>query len=356
MVEGIIKKGSKTKALIKYLNSNDIAVLNHNDIDELAAYALINSGISIILNTGLCMTGKYNSKGTSILIKNGIKLYEVKVSYELFNDGDYVCIRDKDLIINKYNIFTNACTNVNEAYVRKYTELSNTNANKELINFINNTLSYANEEKDKILFETSYPNINIKIKGRDVLIVVRGSFCESDLMALKSYIEFYKPVIIGVDGGADLLINNGYVPDILIGDMDSVSDLGIYRSKEIILHAYKNGYCPCKDRVDKMNVKYKILSMLGTSEDIAMLMAYDMGAEQIVLLGGHKCMYDFMEKGRKGMGSTLLTRIKIGEKLIDFKGISKIFNMNLEANNGSNILNDKYYKGIEERDALCAKM
>jgi uncharacterized membrane-anchored protein len=363
IIEGRIKTGKRTKDLIKYLDKKDIALLSHDDIDELAAVSIIDTGVKVVINTGESMTGRYESKGAALLLSNGVKLFDISLPFKMFNDGDHIILKDTgDIIINNHHYYTNVCRIVNEDYVNKQMERSRINKSIELKAFIENTLMYAQNEKDMIVLNCRYPRINTDLENKHVLVVVRGAGCENDLAALSNYISYYKPVIIGVDGGADILLNNGYTPDILIGDMDSVSDIGIYKSKEIILHAYADGTCPCIERIDKMNVKYKILPMPGTSEDVALLLAYDLGAEQMVLLGGHTSMHDFLEKGRNGMGSTLLTRIKISHKLIDFRGFSRLmiplYSNLININN--NLVAEEFCKdnqaAYKERETLCVKM
>ena len=144
-------------------------------------------------------------------------------------------------------------------------------------------------------------------------------------MAIKSYIDEVKPVLIGVDGGGDALLEFGFTPDIIIGDMDSVSDDCLLRSKEIIVHAYSDGRAPGLDRVKDLGLKSKIFTSPGTSEDIALLLAYEKNADLIVAVGTHSNMIDFLEKGRPGMASTFLVRLKVGGILVDAKGVNKLY-------------------------------
>ena len=337
--EGKVKVGTRTKELIKYLDKNDIAVIFHDDIDELAALSLIDTGVNAVLNTGKSMTGRYHAKGARLLLENRIPLYDVELPYNVFKDGDLVYIRNRDLLINDA-LYKNVCSFVNHEYINEMIKHSFNQCKGELNRFITNTIEHATMEMDAFLSYSVYPELGIQFRGRPAIVVVRNYNCYEDLKVLDAYIKRTNPVLIGVDGGADILISCGYTPDVLIGDMDSVSDIGIYRSKEIILHTYPDGICPCLGRITNLSIKYKTMSLKGTSEDIALMLAYEKGAEQIVLVGGHCCMDDFYEKGRLGMGSTILTRMMIGSKLIDFRGMGKI----LEC------LNNK------EDEAICIKL
>lgn len=333
-IEGFVKIGTRTKELIKYLTSEDIAVIQHDDIDELAAEALINARLKAIINTGRSMTGSYFSRGSAMLVSNNIQLYDTNLDITDFKDSDFVRIKGKDLILNSSCMFSNSCLSVNNEYIQQRTLECSFNHSNQLSAFINNTLDYAERDKELILNFNDYPVVNTNINGRNVIVVVRSAESREALLSLKSFIEIKNPILIGVDGGADTIVSCGFTPDILIGDMDSVSDLGIFRSKEVILHAYLNGSCPCLSRIAALNIKYKVLPMIGTSEDVALLLAYDKGASSITLIGGHNSMTDFSERGRGGMGSTLITRLKIEDRLIDYRHINKL---NTLLNNNDNL-------------------
>lgn len=322
-LQGRIKVGAKTKKLVNFLYPGDIAVIRHDDIDELAASALVYTGAKAVINTGKSLTGRFEAAGATILLQNNMRVIDVSLPLESFKDNDIVTVLDNDIIVRNY-VHKNVCTAVNWDYINKRHQMSKENEKNEILRFIDNTINYAAEEMDKLVCFSGYPELYTQLEGRHVVIVVRNSNSLEEMNMLRNYIERHKPVFIGVDGGADLIVNCGYTPDILIGDMDSVSDIGIYRSREIILHAYEDGRCPCLDRIVSMNIPYKILPMRGTSEDAALMLAYHKNSELIVLVGGHSCMYDFMCKGRQGMASTFIARTLIGNRLIDCKGLGMI--------------------------------
>lgn len=322
-LQGRIKVGSRTKKLVNYLCPDDIAVIQHDDIDEMAAIALAHTGTKAIINTGRTMTGRFNSRGAAALMQNNMIVFDTSLPLICFRDNDIVTILDNDIIYNSF-IYKDVCSIVNWDYIKKRKLEAEINENNEIIKFIDNTIEHTTKEMCRLVCFSGYPKLDTRLEGRHVIIVVRNSSSLEEIIILRSYIEKYNPVFIGVDGGADLIVNCGYVPDILIGDMDSVSDIGIYKSREIVLHAYEDGYCPCLERIAPMNVPYRILGMIGTSEDAALMLAYHKGAELIVLVGGHSCMQDFMCKGRHGMASTFIARNLIGSKLVDCKGFAII--------------------------------
>lgn len=322
-LQGRIKVGLKTKKLVNYLCQDDIAVIHHDDIDEMAAIALIHTGVKAIINTGRSMTGRFKSTGAITLIESNMIVIDTVLPMDYFKDDDVVAVLDNDIINNSF-IYEDVCTVVNWDYIKKRQLEAETNENTEIIKFINNTMEHTTRDLDRLVYFHEYPKLETRLEGRHAIVVVRNNTSLEEIALLKNHIEKNNPVFIGVDGGADVIVNSGYTPDILVGDMDSVSDIGIYKSRELLLHAYANGYCPCLQRIAQMNIPYNIIRIAGTSEDVALMLAYHKRAELIILVGGHSCMYDFLCKGRPGMASTFITRVMIGSKLVDCRGLGII--------------------------------
>ncbi|SEM69757.1 Uncharacterized membrane-anchored protein [Candidatus Frackibacter sp. WG12] len=328
-IEGTLKLGRKTKELVKRLNGEEIVVIDHKDIDELAANSLINKGVKVVINAKSSITGKYPNLGPEKLVENGVLLLD-EVGSNIFmnlSDGDRVHIKDNKVI--KEGIRIAKGTILSEERLNTMLKESKENLENELEKFIENTLEYAKKEKD-IILGLKIPKIDTDIKGEHVLIVVRGQNYKEDLETISLYIKELRPILIGVDGGADALLEFGFKPDIIIGDMDSVSDNALQIGSEIIVHAYPDGRAPGLERVRNLNLEAKKFPAPGTSEDIAMLLAYEKGAELITAVGTHSNMIDFLEKGRAGMASTFLARLKVGNKLVDAKGVNKLYNSRLQ--------------------------
>src|SRR5881227_2936886 len=175
--------------------------------------------------------------------------------------------------------------------------------------FAANTMEYMKRERALLLDGVGVPDVSTAIDGRHVLI--------------------------GVDGGADALIEAGYQPDMIIGDMDSVSDGALTCGAEVVVHAYPDGRAPGLPRVQELGVDAITFPAAATSEDVAMLLADDKGAQLIVAVGTHATLVEFLDKGRGGMASTFLTRLKVGGKLVDAKGVSRLYRHSMS---GSSLL------------------
>jgi len=325
IIRGYAKKDVKTKSLVNRLRQNDIAVISHRDLDEVAALHLTERKVRAVINCAESISGRYPNQGPKILSEAGIPVID-NIGKEVFDkirENDFIEIIDDSLYLNK-EIICKVNILSKEEVARK-TELASENLKKILYDFVENTLTYAEKEKQYLLEPVAIPPVNVKIKGKHVLIVVRGKNYKEDLKAIRPYIMDVNPVIIGVDGGADAVLEFGIKPDIIIGDMDSVSDDCLKKCKEIIVHAYPDGTAPGMQRLEALKIDARKFCYPGTSEDIALILAYENKAELIVTVGSHTNMIDFLEKGRKGMASTLLVRMKVGYKVVDAKGVSELY-------------------------------
>lgn len=325
VISGIVKKDVKTKDLIPRLRPGDIALIRHCDIDEVSAKLLVAAKIKAVINTEQSSTGRYPNPGPRILLDADILVLDVADS-EVFNviqDGIMLGIEDrrifqKGMLVGEGVVLT---SDMIDSSLKTASE----HLPKLLESFVENTLEYAKQELCLVTGDLNIPDITTEIRGRHTVVVARGKNYMEDLSALRSYVEEKKPVLIGVDGGGDALREFGYVPDIIIGDMDSVSDETLKSGAEIIVHGYMDGRAPGMERIKSLGLEGKVFKAPGMSEDIALLFAYESGAELIVAVGTHSNMIDFLEKGRKGMASTFLVRVKIGSILVDAKGVSILY-------------------------------
>ncbi|MGD8189094.1 putative cytokinetic ring protein SteA [Brevibacillus ginsengisoli] len=329
----------KTKQLCMRIQPGQIAIIAHEDVDEVAAEALIEANVRAVINTKSFMTGTYPSIGAKRLLESKIPLFEVvgDSPMEIMSLQDQSTVRITTSLLLQVLHHNGWATYAQLAVVTpdsiwKKTQIANAQLDRTLSQFIDNTLMYAKWEKDIFLKPLPKLSLQTQIAGRHVIVVVRGKHYREDLQMLSSYIKECRPVLIAVDGGADALLESGYQPDLIIGDMDSISDDALRCGAEIVVHAFVNGYAPGHERVERLQLVHQLLPAPGTSEDVAMLLAYEEDAELIVTIGTHTNMIDFLEKGRKGMASTLLVRTKIGPKLIDAKGVSQLYQPRVTAN------------------------
>jgi uncharacterized membrane-anchored protein len=324
-VSGVARLDRRTKNLTKRLRPGEIAVIDHVDLDRVSAEALVSTGVAAVINVADSISGRYPNLGPEILADAGIPLVD-GVGPEIFarvGEGDVVRVEEGKVFIGLTEVASGTLQSL--ASIGSAMEEARAGLSVQLEAFAANTMEYLRRERDLLLDGVGVPDIRTDLDGKHALIVVRGYNYKEDLNALKHYIREYKPVLIGVDGGADALVDAGYKPAIIVGDMDSVSDATLRCGAELVVHAYRDGRAPGAERLEHLGLDAVIFPATGTSEDVAMLLADSKHADLIVAVGSHAALVEFLDKGRAGMASTFLTRLRIGGKLVDAKGVSRLY-------------------------------
>lgn len=322
---GRVRVDPSTKTLTKRLQAGDIAVIDHQDIDRVSAEALVRVGPAAVLNAARSTSGRYPNVGPDILVSAGIPLIDdLGPAVMDLREGTQVRIDDATVFDIHGSVIAEGVRQ-SETTVTANLLAAREGLSEQIEAFAENTMEYIRRERELLLDGIGVPEITTDIEGRHVLIVVRGYSYKEDLAMLRPYIREYRPLLIGVDGGADAILDAGLRLDMIVGDMDSVSDAALSSGAEIVVHAYRDGRAPGKERVENLGVEPVVFPATGTSEDVAMLLADDKGAELIVAVGTHETLVEFLDKGRSGMASTFLTRLRVGSKLIDAKGVSRLY-------------------------------
>ncbi|MER6948917.1 putative cytokinetic ring protein SteA [Nonomuraea sp. NPDC000554] len=324
-VTAVARIDRRTKRLTKRLQPGEIAIIDHVDVDRVSAEALVACGVAAVVNVAVGISGRYPNLGPQILVEAGVPFVD-NASHELFErvqDGDVVRLQDGVLYLDE-DVVGKGDEQTSEAVEAAMAE-ARAGLTVQIEAFAVNTMEYVRGEGRLLIDGVGVPEIRTPMEGRHVLVVVRGYHYKEDIATLRPYIREYRPVLIGVDGGADALLEAGYLPDVIVGDFDSVSTKALSCGAELIVHAYRDGRAPGLERVHQLGREAVIFPSTGTSEDIAMLLADEKGAELIVAVGTHYTLEEFLDKGRAGMASTFLTRLRIGSKLIDAKGVSRLY-------------------------------
>ncbi len=325
-VTGTARLGRRTKELVKRLDPGDVAVVDHRNIDRIAAEELIGTGVQAVINASESTDGRYPNAGPLLLARAGVLLVDVADAdpFERLDDGQTVTVADGVVSVGERPVLRGDALDVEE--LERRFELQRARVNEALAAFAENTVAHVRQEADLLVGGIEFPPTRTSFRDRHVLIVVRGDRHRRDLKALRAYIRDVRPIVVAVDGGADGALEAGLTPDLILGDMDSAGDAALRCGAELIVHAYPDGRAPGRDRLLKMGLEHTLVPAAGTSEDVAMLMAYEKGADLIVSVGAHFNLIEFLDRKRAGMSSTFLTRLRIGEKLVDAKGVSRLYN------------------------------
>jgi len=324
---GTARCDRRTKNLVRRLRPGDVAVLDHCDLDALAARALADAGVAAVVNAQPFISGKYPNRGPAVLLAANIPLFQLSdpSHFGRLRDGAMLTL-DARWGVSQDGKLVDSLAHWDRVRVVEETARARANLGAELEKFARNTLQYLDAEKDLLLDPTGVPALRrARLAGRHALVVVRGEGYREDLASLRGYLHDVRPVLIAVDGGADALLAMRLRPDIILGDMDSVSDAALRCGAQVIVHAYKDGTAPGLERVRALGVEADVFAVPGTSEDAALLLAYEHGADLIVAVGTHSNLEDFLDKGRAGMASTFLVRLKVGPRLVDARGVDKLY-------------------------------
>lgn len=335
-VTGRARLGRRTKELVRRLRPGEVAFVDHPDLDRVAAKALVRCRARAVVNASPSLTGRYPAEGTDLLLEAGIPVVD-RVGEAVFAelaDGDAVLLEWGEAerpgaparvrVRNGVRVVAEGRA-VTREILEEERRAGRRRFQREFVAFLQNTVQRADLEKATLLGDLDVPRARVPVYGRPALVVVRGPDFREDLEALAAYIRNERPVLVAVDGGADALLELGLRPDVVVGDMDSVSDEALRRARQLVVHAYPDGRAPGLRRVESLGLSADVLAAPGTSEDVALQFAYHNGARLLVLVGSHSGFVDFMEKGRAGMASTLLTRIKVGHVLVDAKGVHELY-------------------------------
>jgi uncharacterized membrane-anchored protein len=315
----------RTKNLLRRIQPGEVAVIDHEDLDRVSAEGLAEKGVAAVVNGARSISGRYPNLGPLILVERGIPLIDGvgKLLLSKIREGQTVRVEDDRVFVGDELVAVGTRQTLES--VTADMEVARRRLADLFESFAANTMQFMARERDLLFGGAGMPELDHDLSGRHALVVVRGYAYKEDLAALRGYIREVRPVLIGVDGGADALLEEGYRPDLIVGDMDSVTEAALRSGPEIILHAYPNGRAPGRERLTALGLEHKTLQASGTSEDVAFLLAHEKGADLIVAVGTHGNLREFLDKGRMGMASTFLVRLRVGEILVDAKGVSRMY-------------------------------
>ncbi len=321
---GTARLGRRTKNLVRRLGPGDVAIIDHQDLDRASAEELIESGVRVVVNVARSQTGRFPNPGPLLLVRGGVRLIDAPEA-KLFDevaDGDDVTVRGASIFQNGTCLVSGRALEASQLEAALAEQRAR--VTEALEEFAENTLRYLREEGRLLSEGLSFPPLRTRFRERHALVVARGPGYKRDLAIVRPYVRDFKPVVVGVDGGADALLDAGMRPDVIVGDMDSVSDRALRCGAELMVHAYRDGEAPGAPRLERLGLDFNVVAAPGISEDVALLLAYEKGAELIVAVGTHFNLIEFLERNRAGMSSTFVTRLKVGEILIDAKGVSRL--------------------------------
>jgi uncharacterized membrane-anchored protein len=330
-ITAVVRLDRRVGRLLNRLHAGDIAVIDIADLDRSTADALVAAGVSVVVNAQQSISGRYPNLGPEVLIANDVALLdavgaqifaEVKEGSRLRLDGDVLYIGDK---VAARGARQDADT------VRAAMRAAKAGLSAQLQAFAASTQQHMEREKELLLDGVGVPELSTRFRDRHVLLVAKGYDYKSDLRSLKHYIREFRPVLVGVDAGADVLREAGYQADLVIGELDLVSDAALREAAEVVAHADHHGRVSGLARVQDLRIEPVIFASSGTSEDAAMLLADAGSARLIITVGMRATLEEFLDAGRGGIASTVLTRLKVGGRLVDAKAAAQLYQTRVSA-------------------------
>lgn len=323
-ITGPARLGRRTKDLVKRLRPGDLAIIDHADLDRVSAEELAEAGVRAVVNVSASTSGRFPNPGPLELVRAGVRLVDVPGAplFDEVSDGELLSVRDGGIWRNGTCLAEGV--ELGEETLAEALAGQQGRVTEALEAFADNTLRHLRDEGRLLAEGIDFPPLKTRFRDRHAVVVARGPGYKRDLRIVRPYIRDFKPVLVAVDGGADALLEIGLRPNVIVGDFDSVSDAALATGAELLVHAYADGRAPGGERLAELGLAFQTVAAPGISEDIALQLAHDRGADLIVAVGTHFNLVEFMERNRDGMASTFVTRLKVGEVLVDAKGVSRL--------------------------------
>jgi uncharacterized membrane-anchored protein len=323
-ITGRARLGRRTKDLVRRLGPEDVAIVDHPDLDRVSAEELVESGVRAVVNVSPSTTGRFPNPGPLALVRAGIHLVDAPDAdlFDQLSDGDLVRL-DGGTVWRNGTLLAEG-TVLDALSLELALGEQQGRVAHALEAFAENTLRHLSDEAGALAAGIELPALETRFRDRHALVIARGPGYKSDLRMVRPYIREFRPVLVAVDGGADALREVGLAADVIVGDFDSVSDAALRSKAELVVHAYPNGAAPGAERLRRAGRSFHVVSAPGISEDLALQLAFEKGAALIVAVGTHFNLVEFLERDRAGMASTFVTRLKVGESLVDAKGVSRL--------------------------------
>ncbi|AZI57586.1 thiamine pyrophosphokinase [Nakamurella antarctica] len=324
-VTGVARVARRSDTLLSRVGNGDIVVIDHMDIDRKTAEALVHAGVTAVINASPSISGRYPNLGPEILVSSGIILVD-EIGDKVFSrlkDGAKVRLDEGTLYAGE-DIIGTGTVQTPEAIADLLID-AKTGMAAQLEAFAANAIEYMKRERGLLLDGVGIPDITTDLKERQVLLVSASAETAKELKGLKKYIADYRPVLIGIDAGADALREAGYKPDLILGNPESISSETLTAGAEVVIPAHTDGHAPGLERVQDLGIGAVTFPASGTSEDLALLLVDAHEAALIVTVGMRTTLTDLLDRGRGSTASTFLVRMRVANKVVEAAAVSKLY-------------------------------
>lgn len=324
-VVGIARIERRPDDVLRRVRTGDIAVIDHADLDRRTAEALVSAGVIGVVNAAPSISGRFPNLGPDVLLSAGIVLVD-SVGAEFarqIKDGTRIRLHEGGVFVGEREVGRGTAQDADS--VADLLIEAKAGMSAQLEAFSANTIEFLRRERTLILDGIGVPELSASLEGRQVLVLAPGYGHIDDLKRLRKYIREYRPVLIGVESGADVLREAGHKPDIIVGDPDIISTETLKCGAELVIPAHLDGHAPGLERIQDLGIGAVTFPASGNPEDLALLLADAHKASLVVTVGFHATLGEFLDSGRSGSNpSTFLTRLRMGSKIIDGRAVATL--------------------------------
>ena len=312
--------------LLRRVRPGDIVVLDVLDLDRMTADALVEANVAAVVNASPSISGRYPNLGPEVLVTNGVKLIDA-AGPEVFKkvkDGSRVRLHDGGVYTGDRRLAAGTERTDQDIHEMMHEAKSGLVAHLEA--FAGNTIEFIRSESPLLIDGIGIPDIDVDLHRRHVVVVAEEANAADDLKALKPFIKEYQPVLVGVGTGADLLRKQGYRPHLIVGNPATITTDTLRCGAQVVLPADADGHAAGLERIQDLGVGAMTFPAAGSAADLALLLCDHHGASLIVTAGHTASIEEFFDRDRQQSNpSTFLTRLKVGEKLVDAKAVATLY-------------------------------
>ena len=325
-VSGSARVDRDIDRLLRRVGAGDIVVLDVLDLDRVTADALVDAGVAGVVNASPSISGRYPNLGPEVLVANNIVLIDNcgREVFKKIKDGAKVRLHEGGVYSGDRRLIHGVERTDEE--IRDLMHDAKTGLVAHLEAFAGNTIEYIRSESPLLIDGIGIPDIDVDVYRRHVVVVADGPGAAEDLKALKPFIKEYQPVLVGVGGGADVLRHGGYRPQLIVGNPEQMSAEVLTCGAQVVLPADADGHAGGLERIQDLGIGAMTFPAAGSAADLALLLVEHHGAALIVTVGQSASIEEFFDRTRvQSNPSTFLTRLKVGEKIVDAKAVATLY-------------------------------
>lgn len=335
-VWGVARVARRADNVIGRVGHGDIVVFEQPDIDKTTAETLVRAGVTGVINVASSISGRYPNLGPEILINAGVVLVDITGDdiFSQLKDGTKIRLYDGAVYAGDVQLGTGV-EHTTESIADLMIE-AKAGMSAQLEAFAANAIEYMQRERTLLLDGVGIPELACDVDGRPVLVVAPSRDTAAELKSLRKFIADYHPVLVGVDGGGDALRNAGFMPDILVGNPEQMSDDVLHPKNpkhrpEVVIPADVDGHAPGLERLQDLGLGAVTFPASGTAEDLALLLVHAHGAALMVTAGMRTSLTSLLDRGHGNAASSFLVRLKVADRIVEANTVAKLFRPRVSA-------------------------